>query len=75
MSRRQSYLVPVAALCVAAGPADYELLMQQKSDGRVFDEKPWVEMEALLPRPPEPSGLVTIDVGPVSNNKFEIDEM
>ncbi|MDQ5881122.1 MAG: hypothetical protein QG616_952 [Pseudomonadota bacterium] len=59
----------------AAGPADYELLMQQKSDGRVFDEKPWVEMEALLPRPPEPSGLVTIDVGPVSNNKFEIDEM
>jgi CNP1-like family len=59
----------------AAGPADYELMIQQKNSGITFEEKPWIEMEALLPRPPEQSSLVLINVGPVSNNKFEIDEM
>lgn len=67
-------LAVVPMLSLAAGPADYELLMQNKNDGRAFEEKPWVEMEALLPRPPEQAGLVAIDVGSVSNNKFEIDE-
>lgn len=69
-----AWMASVSFVCTAAGPADYELLMQSKNDGRAFEEKTWAEMEHLLPPPPKPASLVMIDIGPQAGNKFEVDE-
>lgn len=58
----------------ASGPADYELLMQKKSEGAVFDDRPWVELEAALPKAPLKENLVEIDAGPTSTNHYLVDE-
>lgn len=62
---------PVA---MAGGPADYEIILRQNrlfdSD---YDDKPWAEVEAQLPKAPEAANLVPIYVGPTTRNSFAID--
>ncbi|MBK8523893.1 MAG: CNP1-like family protein [Betaproteobacteria bacterium] len=65
------FVLPVLAF--AKGPEDYEMLQTWKSDGD-FEQKSWVEVQHQLPPVPDPSTLVPIDVGTLSNNKFFIDE-
>ena len=69
----------ISALCMLAfgssplaakGPADYELLLEKKSEGTNFDDRPWVEIEAILPAAPQQANLLPIDVNQLSDNRF-----
>lgn len=63
--------LPVGA---ASGPDDYEALIKFKSESAVFDdEKAWKEIETLLPKAPDQSRLIQIDVGSLSTNSFFVD--
>jgi len=73
----------ISALCMLAfgssplaakGPADYELLLEKKSEGTNFDDRPWVEIEAILPAAPQQANLLPIDVNQLSDNRFFVDE-
>lgn len=58
----------------ARGPEDYELLLERKSEGVKFDDGPWVEVEAAIPPLPLEKDLVEIDMGPMTNNRYYVDE-
>jgi hypothetical protein len=58
----------------AAGPADYELLLEKKSEGLNFEDTPWKEIEAVLPLAPSEDNLRPIDVNQLSSNLFFVDE-
>ena len=58
------------------GPDDYEAFIKHKNASAVFeDEKAtWKEVELSLPKAPEETGLVQIDVGSLSTNRFFVDQ-
>jgi len=58
----------------AKGPADYELLLEKKSEVLTVDETPWKEIEAVLPPAPTEDNLRPIDVNQLSSNRFFVDE-
>ena len=55
----------------AKGPLEYEQI-QNKLDVD-YEEKPWVEVEYQLPKPPEPQNLVPFYVSATNPNRFAID--
>jgi len=57
-------------LADAIGPADQASWGQFEHD---FEEKPWSELEARLPSPPEQGNLLPFYVSAASNNRFFID--
>lgn len=59
----------------AKGPEDYELLLQRMSEGAVFDERPWAEVEAILPKAPVDGNLLEIEAGVISDNRYLVDEL
>lgn len=59
----------------AKGPEDYEQLLQRKSENAVFDDRPWAEVEASLPKAPQDANLLPIDVNVLSDNRFFVDEL
>jgi len=58
----------------AKGPADYELLLERKNEGLTFDERPWQEVEAALPAPPQEANLLPIEVDQLTQNRFYVDD-
>lgn len=67
-------LLGLASAGYAKGPADYELLLEKKSEGITFDERPWQEIEAVLPAPPQEANLLPIEVDQLTQNRFFVDE-
>ncbi len=64
----------LAGPVAAKGPDDYEALLRYKSEGYVFDERPWVEVEASLPPAPQDANLLPIVVSQQTDNRFFVDE-
>lgn len=58
----------------AAGPEDYQLLIKSNRSSEEFEDKRWVEIEPDFPAAPEAGRLIPIDVGSLSENRFEVDE-
>jgi hypothetical protein len=67
----------LSALFAAGGMVSWSLSwsqLQEKKYGEYFEEeKPWVEVEAVLPEYPRPENLIQVYVSAVASNIFLVD--